>query len=91
MTIWYPVLYYLIRGKPSLACLYSLVFSSPTGAPDQPHFVSSLLIPPAGTTLVPNVSIVPTTPAAPDPANLQDAEPQTAPVPNVSIVPMHSL
>jgi len=40
---------------------------------------------------VPNVSIVPTTPAAPDPAHDQDADPQTAPVPNVSIVPMHPL
>ena len=40
---------------------------------------------------VPNISIIPTTPVAPDPANDQDTDSQTAPDPGVSIVPNVSI
>lgn len=79
-----------LRGKPSRFAPYLFVFSSPIGAPDQSPSYRPFN-PPAGTTPVPGVSIVPTTPATPDPANDQDTDPQTAPVPGVSTVPMHSL
>ncbi len=62
---------YTLPGHPCLA-QYPVVPSTIAASPD-----------PA----VPNVSIVPNTPVAPDPANDQDTDPQTASVPGVSIVP----
>jgi hypothetical protein len=63
---------YTLPGHPCLA-QYPVLDTSTAAAPPDPT--------------VPNVSIVPTTPAAPGPANDQDTDPQTAPVPGVSIVP----
>jgi hypothetical protein len=63
---------YTLPGHPCLA-QYPVLDTSTAAAPPDP--------------IVPNVSIVPTTPAAPDPANDQDTDSQTVPVPGVSTVP----